>query len=209
MFAESWQDSQFWYSDQTATILAEQLLEGITSDSRIAVVSAPSAYVQLRNLLVSLCSLRGGKRLIVVQNDKERYPVRPKLTLFEIDERFEVFKDDFVMYDFKNPLKFDDPGTLKGAFDRIICDPPFLSEDCQSKVRWLARQWQAPQAGSEGSTKLILCTGERMESLAHKLYGKAGLQTTTFLPEHTKGLSNEFRCYANFECDGWKWTANA
>lgn len=53
MFAESWQDSQFWYSDRTATILAEQLLDGATSESRIAVVSAPSVYIQLRNLLVS------------------------------------------------------------------------------------------------------------------------------------------------------------
>lgn len=25
------------------------------------------------------------------------------------------------------------PAELKGAFDRIICDPPFLSEDCQTK----------------------------------------------------------------------------
>lgn len=68
--------------------------------------------------------------------------------LFEFDERFAVFKDDFTFYDFKQPLKLDrefvritpgkgilkhDIASLKGAFDRIICDPPFLSEDCQSK----------------------------------------------------------------------------
>ena len=29
------------------------------------------------------------------------------------------------------------PVELKGAFDRIICDPPFLSEDCQTKGRFL------------------------------------------------------------------------
>lgn len=54
LFTESWQDSQFWYKDETATVLAEQLLEGVTEDSKIAVVSAPSVYIQLRNLLVSL-----------------------------------------------------------------------------------------------------------------------------------------------------------
>jgi hypothetical protein len=46
-------------------VLAEQLLDGVTEDSRIAVVSAPSVYIQLRNLLVSFASCgRGG--------DKER-----------------------------------------------------------------------------------------------------------------------------------------
>lgn len=54
LFTESWQDSQFWYKDETATILAEQLLDGVTEDSKIAVVSAPSVYIQLRNLLVSV-----------------------------------------------------------------------------------------------------------------------------------------------------------
>ena len=54
LFTESWQDSQFWYKDETATILAEQLLDDVTEDSKIAVVSAPSVYIQLRNLLVSL-----------------------------------------------------------------------------------------------------------------------------------------------------------
>ena len=40
------------YSDETATTLARQLLDGATDESRIAVVSAPSAFVQLKNLLV-------------------------------------------------------------------------------------------------------------------------------------------------------------
>lgn len=53
LFGESWQDSQFWYTDETARTLAEQLLDGVTEESWIGVVSAPSVYVQLRNLLVS------------------------------------------------------------------------------------------------------------------------------------------------------------
>ena len=39
------------------------------------------------------------------QLDRERYPIRPKMTLFEFDERFAVFKDEFVFYDFKQPFK--------------------------------------------------------------------------------------------------------
>jgi hypothetical protein len=53
--------------------------------------------------------------------------------------------------------------------------------------------------------KIVVCTGERMETLIKKLYSKEDVRTTTFEPKHTKGLSNEFFCYANFECGAWKW----
>ena len=55
-FAEDWNESQFWYSDETATELAAQLLEGATKEDVIAVVSAPSVFVQIKNLLVSAIS---------------------------------------------------------------------------------------------------------------------------------------------------------
>ncbi|PSK54095.1 hypothetical protein B9Z65_7901 [Elsinoe australis] len=181
MFGEDWNASQFWYTEATADTLAEQLLDGATSDTNIAVISAPSVYVAIRRLL----------------QDDTRYSVKPNLVLLEFDERFAVFKDDFARYDFQEPLKLD--SSLKGKFDRIICDPPFLSEDCQTKTaltaRWMAKSWS--------DTRIIVCTGERMETLIHQLYGKTGLRTTTFLPEHAKGLSNEFRCYANLECKDW------
>jgi hypothetical protein len=41
------------------------------------------------------------------QNDREKYPIRPKLMLLEFDERFAVFKDDFSFYDYKQPIKLD------------------------------------------------------------------------------------------------------
>jgi len=41
------------YSDETATLLAQQLLDDATADSHIAVVSAPSVFVALKNALVS------------------------------------------------------------------------------------------------------------------------------------------------------------
>ncbi|PNS21429.1 hypothetical protein CAC42_1208 [Sphaceloma murrayae] len=181
LFGEDWNASQFWYTEGTATTLAEQLLDGATSETNIAVISAPSTYVAIRKLL----------------RDDERYPSKPRVVLLEIDERFAVFKKDFHRYDFQEPLKLD--GSLKAQFDRIICDPPFLSEGCQTKTaltaRWIARAWT--------ETKVVVCTGERMEALIHQLYAKTGIGTTSFLPEHAKGLSNEFRCYANFECKDW------
>lgn len=44
-----------------------------------------------------------------------------------------------------------------------------------------------------------------MQPLINKIYKPTGIATTTFEPVHSKGLSNEFFCYANFECDAWKW----
>lgn len=41
------------------------------------------------------------------QNNREKYPERPQLRLLEFDDRFSVFKDDFVPYDFKQPFKLD------------------------------------------------------------------------------------------------------
>jgi hypothetical protein len=114
---------------------------------------------------------------------------------------------------------------MKGSVNHIICDPPFLSEDCQTKglgaviygacfqltstaamtVRWLSKFWGAGPDTRSTDSRLILCTGERMENLINKLYRPQGILTTTFEPVHSKGLSNEFFCYANFECENWKW----
>ena len=76
MFSEDWNASQFWvkmahsdatsifpfvhyvqYRDETATLLAEQLLDGATDDTAIAVVSAPSVFIQLKNILVCVYCL--------------------------------------------------------------------------------------------------------------------------------------------------------
>jgi len=192
LFGEDWNASQFWYTDETAHALAEQLLDGATPESGIAVVSAPSVYIALRNILAESGSSG-----------------RPQLCLLEYDKRFEVLGSAFVPYDFQFPLRL--PPELKGRFDRIICDPPFLSEDCQTKTAltacFLAKHWTASSdAGAGSRLRFISCTGERMEELiTRKLYSKLGVKTTTFEPEHSKGLSNEFRCYANFECEAWKW----
>ncbi|EJT75238.1 hypothetical protein GGTG_05175 [Gaeumannomyces tritici R3-111a-1] len=189
-FGEDWQESQFWYSDGTARAVAESLLDGADGGSVVAAVSAPSVFVALKNMLAE-------------RGDGEP---RPRLVLLEHDRRFAVFPE-FVFYDCNQPLKL--PDRLKGACDRIACDPPFLNEDCQTKeattVQWLARP-QPPDSPSPAA-RVVLCTGERMgELVTSRLYGSVGgLRTTTFQPEHANKLSNEFCCYTNFECAAWDW----
>ena len=133
--------------------------------------------------------------------DEAMLEMQPHITLLEFDERFGIFPE-YVRYDFQQPLKLDP--DMKGKYDRILCDPPFLSSDCQIKtaitIRWLTKQIAS---GSEASkARVIICTGERMEDVILRLH--VGVKTTTFQPRHAQDrLSNEFRCYANYESDLW------
>jgi hypothetical protein len=183
-FAEDWNASQFWYSEETAGLYARQLLEGATPDTTIGVLSAPSAFIALKNALRT--------------KDKAE---RPKLVLFEYDDRFSVFPE-FVFYDFQQPFKL--PAQLKGSLDCIISDPPFLSEDCQTKTAMTAR-WLLKPKTATAMPRVIVSTGERMETLVCRLFQSLDVRTTSFQPSHPTGLSNEFHCYANFECEEWKW----
>lgn len=100
------------YSDETATILAKQLLSGSNAATNICIVSAPSVFVQLKNLIAS-----------------NKYQAS-SVCLLEFDNRFDIFRE-FVHYDFEHPLTL--PVDMKGKYDCILCDPPFLSLDCQTK----------------------------------------------------------------------------
>lgn len=212
LFTEDWNASQFWYTPETATTIASAILNGADEDSAIAIVSAPSVYVALRKLLDQPSTSTPQTDATPVNASN------PRIYLLEYDTRFAIFGQDFVHYDFQHPLRL--PAELKGKFDRIVCDPPFLSEDCQTKtaltVRWLAKSWTASTSASPAAhpntglndgeaLRLVMCTGERMEAVVHKLYAKCGVRTTDFGPVHACGLSNEFLCYANFHGEAWSW----
>ncbi|KAK4452068.1 putative N6-adenine methyltransferase-domain-containing protein [Podospora aff. communis PSN243] len=182
LFAEDWNKSQFWYSEETANQYARQLLEGATEDMTIAILSAPSVFVALMNILKAA----------------DTNQPRPKIILLEYDTRFEVFPE-YIFYDYMQPLKL--PSELKGTVDRIIIDPPFLSEDCHTKAALTAR-WLTRPASNVPSPILIVSTGERMGTIISKLYRTYNVRNTTFEPLHARGLSNEFCCYASFEADG-------
>ncbi|OCT93172.1 hypothetical protein XELAEV_18016237mg [Xenopus laevis] len=162
---EDWQLSQFWYSDETALSLAKEAMEVCGENGRIACISAPSIYQKLRGLAGESVHVR----------------------LLEYDNRFAVYGDDFVFYDYNEPLKL--PESLEpSSFDIVIADPPYLSEEC------LQNTAQTIKYLSRG--KIILCTGAVMEDLAAQ---KLGLKKCKFIPEHTRNLANEFRCYSNYE----------
>ncbi|TRY89754.1 hypothetical protein DNTS_000004 [Danionella cerebrum] len=164
---EDWRMSQFWYSEETAARLAEEVLQQAGEHGRIACVSAPSVYQKLKQLESSRSQ-------------------RASTVLLEFDRRFAVYGEEFVFYDYNNPLCLPE-GLLPQTFDVVIADPPYLSEECLSKVA-LTVQYLTKD-------KILLCTGATMEEHAGKLLN---LKICSYLPKHNHNLANEFRCYVNY-----------
>lgn len=164
---EDWRMSQFWYSDETATRLAEEVVREAGEGGRIACVSAPSVYQKLKQGVVD-----GSDRV--------------SAAVLEYDRRFATYGEDFVYYDYNEPVSFQ-AGVEPQSFDIVLADPPYLSEECLSKVA------QTIKHLSKG--KVLLCTGAIMENLAKDLLG---LKMCSFLPKHERNLSNDFRCFVNY-----------
>ncbi|XP_037095828.1 EEF1A lysine methyltransferase 1 [Syngnathus acus] len=166
--SEDWSMSQFWYTDDTATRLAEELLLQAGGGGRIACVSAPSVYQKLKQL----CGPDDGPAAMAV---------------LEYDRRFAIYGDDFIFYDYNHPLAFAERGVAPGSFDVVLADPPYLSEECLTKVA------QTVKYLTKG--KVLLCTGAIMENLAKDLLD---VKVCHFLPQHERNLSNDFRCFVNY-----------
>ncbi|KAJ8253447.1 hypothetical protein GJAV_G00213060 [Gymnothorax javanicus] len=161
---EDWHMSQFWYSDETARRLAMEALQAAGDGGRIACLSAPSVYQKLKQL----------------------NPNTPA-TLLEFDRRFSIYGDEFVFYDYCNPLCLpEDMGPQ--SFDVVVADPPYLSQECLCKV--------ATTIKFLTKGKVLLCTGAIMQEDAERLLG---VKMCAFLPKHTHNLANEFRCFVNFQ----------
>ncbi|KZS14456.1 Lysine N-methyltransferase N6AMT2 [Daphnia magna] len=107
---EDWQLSQFWYDDHTSVVLANEALRLAGTEGRIACISCPTLYKELRKLK----------------------PASVKAQLFEYDTRFSVYGDDFTFYDYRSPLEI--PKDLGSSFEVVVADPPFLSEECLTKT---------------------------------------------------------------------------
>ncbi|KAL7384339.1 hypothetical protein ABVT39_000196 [Epinephelus coioides] len=164
---EDWRMSQFWYTDETATKLAEEAIREAGEGGRIACVSAPSVYQKLKQGVVA-----GSDRISAV--------------VLEYDRRFASYGDDFIFYDYNEPLAL--PGSVAPqSFDIVVADPPYLSKECLSEVAKTIKYL------SKG--KVLLCTGAVMQDFAKDLLD---VRVCSFLPKHNKNLSNEFRCYVNY-----------
>ncbi|KAM6970161.1 EEF1A lysine methyltransferase 1 [Aplochiton taeniatus] len=164
---EDWSMSQFWYSDDTATKLAEEVIHEVGKEGRIACLSAPSVYQKLKQGVVD-----GSDSVSAV--------------VLEFDRRFSTYGQEFIFYDYNEPLALSEH-VDRQSFDIVLADPPYLSEECLSKVAETVKYL------TKG--KVLLCTGAIMGEHAEKLLG---LKMCSFLPKHNKNLANEFRCFVNY-----------
>ena len=140
------------------------MIKEFDEDLSIALLSCPSLYSTIR---------------AIVDNVK----------IFEFDERFNKYGDDFVHYDYNLG---DNEDYLKNhfkSFDFIILDPPFLSEECLSKSMKIVNRIK------KETSLIILNTG----SIQRELAGQYELKETSFKPRHKNNLSNEFSSFANFD----------
>ncbi|CAG7829130.1 unnamed protein product [Allacma fusca] len=163
-FPEDWQMSQFWYDDHTSNTLAAEVLRLAGDKGNIACLSCPSIFR----------ACRGAKNAFV----------------FEYDRRFQAFGSSYIFYDYNHPEEI--PEDCRSAYEVIIADPPFLSEECLTKLAEAVRLLQ------KADSKIILCTGAVMTENAEKLLS---LKKTKFEPHHKNNLGNEFACFANYEMD--------
>ncbi|KAI8925706.1 putative N6-adenine methyltransferase-domain-containing protein [Entophlyctis helioformis] len=171
-FKEDWQLSQFWYNTATRDAFSNEAIAHTSDGGRIGCVSSPSAFVTLKRM----------------------DPANRDLFVFEFDKRFDIYGREFVFYDFNHPTSLDEfagSRPLKGTFDFLIVDPPFLSDECWTKtaqtVKWLIK----PDTG-----KILVNTGQVM---GPRVCSMLGCTLTSFLPMHQNGLSNEFRTYVNYK----------
>lgn len=187
-FQEDWQLSQFWYSHSTAEILGKALLEGADEDTVIVIASAPSVYAAIKKF------------------PPEELPTK-HIYILEYDRRFEILGGShFSFYDYHKPHEI--PSHLRNKCHRVLVDPPFLEEECQTNSaiaahNLLVKDKTEKTINGDLKYKLVTSTGERMRDVIKKNYPDTSI--TDFYPEHKNELGNEFRCYASFECSQWKF----
>lgn len=99
--------------------------------SRIACVSVPSVYLKLKQGVVE-----GWDSV--------------SAALLEFDRRFAAYGDDFIFYDYNEPLSLE-ARVPPRSFDVVLADPPYLSKECLEKVAKTIKYL------SKG--KVLLCTG--------------------------------------------------
>ena len=152
-FKEDWQLSQFWYSDETAKTLGKALLEG-ADETQWLIASAPSVYAAIK------------------QFPPEEIPTE-HIYLLEFDPRFKVLagSEHFSVYDYNKPN--DIPEHLRNKCHRLLIDPPFLEEECQTKSSQAAKNLLVQNKTEktkygDNKYKLITSTGERMFELVTK-----------------------------------------
>lgn len=116
--------NQYWYSNRTITHMAKDVEEVCAGENtRAAFLSTPSVYFSV---------------------NKE---TRARSWCFDLDTQWSKDRG-YVRYDFNTPTEFDGAAELKGTFDMVIIDPPFITREVWEKYTETARFLLKPNGGA-------------------------------------------------------------
>jgi len=197
--SEDWQLSQFWYTESTAIALAKEALAAAGENGRVACVSCPTLYKALVDVVKDEAASG------VAEASADSSPSSRRAIVLEFDRRFAKWGADFVFYDYKDDSIPELPVDWRNSFDVVVCDPPFLTEDCaaatlKAAVETLGKKPLSTTTSTASPTcKVMFCTGEIMEETLRKLSDGALRKSETFVPEHASKLSNPFVLMTNFD----------
>jgi len=217
--SEDWQLSQFWYTESTASALAREALAAAGPSGRIACVSSPTLYKAIVDVLRTNPSTEAATADAAASDGggSSVSSTLPRAIVLEFDRRFAKWGRDFVFYDYKDPSIPELPVDWRNSFDVVVCDPPFLNEECAAAT-WKAAVETLGKRRNDGgggggddngpedkasknskACKVIFCTGEIMEETLVALSGGNLKKSETFFPEHASKLSNPFVLMTDYE----------
>merc|ERR1719443_1096527 len=128
--SEDWQLSQFWYTESTAIALAKEALAAAGENGRVACVSCPTLYKALVDVVKDEAASGGAEACADSSTPSVGSPSSRRAIVLEFDRRFAKWGADFVFYDYKDDSIPELPVDWRNSFDVVVCDPPFLTEDC-------------------------------------------------------------------------------
>jgi len=203
--SEDWQLSQFWYTESTAIALAKEALAAAGENGRVACVSCPTLYKAIVDVVKDEATSGSAEASADNSQINVGSPSSRRAIVLEFDRRFAKWGTDFVFYDYKDDSIPELPVDWRNSFDVVVCDPPFLTEDCaaatlKAAVETLGKKPSSSTTSTASlSCKVMFCTGEIMEETLGKLSDGALRKSETFVPEHASKLSNPFVLMTNFD----------
>jgi len=162
--------NQYWYSNRTITHMAKDVEDVCAEEgTKAAFLSTPSVYFSL---------------------NKE---TRARSWCFDLDTQWQK-EPGYVCYDFQKPTDFEGAAELKGTFDMVIIDPPFITREVWEKYTETAKFLLKPGGHVMAST---------IQENAPFMKELLGVEPQVFMPS-IPTLVYQYYLYASYDSKNLK-----